>query len=151
MSIKQILKEELNLLTEAKKEKSKKVQAAGVLLFHPDGKKILLARRSHGDAIGQFSIFGGCVEEGESKVDAIVRELKEESGIEGLDKAKFKRALINKVSPLLTYWNYTYQLEEVPKISLNKEHDWYKFYDVKDLPNKTHEGVIKLLKHLKLI
>lgn len=45
---------------------------------------LLLIRRGHGPAAGEWSVPGGRVEAGETLAEAVLRELEEETGIEGL-------------------------------------------------------------------
>ena len=44
--------------------------------------RLLLVRRGHGPAAGEWSVPGGRVEAGESIVSAVVREVAEETGLE---------------------------------------------------------------------
>lgn len=46
--------------------------------------RLLLIRRGHGPAAGEWSVPGGRVEPGETVVEAVVRELAEETGLEGV-------------------------------------------------------------------
>jgi len=46
--------------------------------------RLLVIRRGHGPAAGEWSLPGGRVEAGETLAEAVVRELAEESGLEGV-------------------------------------------------------------------
>lgn len=49
-----------------------------------DDERLLLVRRGHGPAAGTWSVPGGRIEPGETVQEAVVRELLEETGIEGV-------------------------------------------------------------------
>jgi ADP-ribose pyrophosphatase YjhB (NUDIX family) len=49
-----------------------------------DGDRLLLIRRGHGPAAGEWSVPGGRVEAGETLAEALVREVAEETGLEAV-------------------------------------------------------------------
>jgi 8-oxo-dGTP diphosphatase len=55
------------------------VGVGGVIV---DGEKVLIVKRAHEPRQGEWSLPGGMVELGETLVDALKRELKEETGLE---------------------------------------------------------------------
>ena len=96
---------------------------------------------------------GGRVEWGEKLVEACVREVKEESGID-LDLKQLKLLNIkeiteNSIAPAVHFLQFIYatKIDQIEEIILNEESEDYGWFDLKELPNKTldsKEALIKL-------
>lgn len=67
--------------------------SAGFIILNGDMSKILLGRASS----GHWTTFKGHVEQGESELDAAIRELKEESGIDILTSEKLQKSISSGV------------------------------------------------------
>lgn len=56
------------------------IRCVGAIIHDADG-RLLLIRRAHDPSAGLWSVPGGRVEDGESDAQAVVRELREETGL----------------------------------------------------------------------
>jgi ADP-ribose pyrophosphatase YjhB (NUDIX family) len=67
-----------------------------ILVF--DG-KVLLGKRGRGDGQGLYALLGGKPDEGETPEQAVVREVKEESGLDFVNPVLFTDETNDKTKP----------------------------------------------------
>jgi ADP-ribose pyrophosphatase YjhB (NUDIX family) len=128
-----------------------------VCIFNRDFSKIFLLKRNKAKRDlnkADWGNPGGRVEWGEKLAEACVREVKEESGID-LDPKQLKLLNIkeiteNPIAPTVHFLQFIYATkidDQIEEIILNEESDEYKWFNLKELPDKTldpKEDLIKL-------
>jgi len=127
-----------------------------VCIFNNDFSRIFLLKRNKEKRDlnkANWGNPGGRVKWGEKLVEACVREVKEESGID-LDLKQLKLLNIkeiteNSIAPAVHFLQFIYatKIDQIEEIILNEESEDYGWFDLKELPNKTldsKEALIKL-------
>lgn len=114
-----------------------------VCVFNRDFSKILLLKRNEEKRKrnkADWGNIGGRVELGEKLIETCLREAKEEIGVD-LNPEKLKLIEI-KETPFLSeifhaiHFVYATILDEKEEINLNNESEEYKWFGIRDLPNK---------------
>jgi 8-oxo-dGTP diphosphatase len=82
-------------------------QAPGSAAAGPAGRQVLLGLKKRGFGAGRWVGLGGHVEPGEEPVDAVVREVAEESGLVVAASALRRAAWLNFVFPARPAWDQT--------------------------------------------
>lgn len=126
-----------------------------VCIFNNDFSKILLIKRNKEKRERNKADWGnpgGRVEWGEKLVEACVREVKEETGI-NLDQKQLKILYIKEITknPIASdvhflQFIYAAKIEENKEISLNEESEEYGWFDLTNLPEKTLDSKEDLIK-----
>jgi 8-oxo-dGTP diphosphatase len=127
-----------------------------VCIFNRDFSKIFLLKRNKEKRDlnkADWGNPGGRVEWGEKLAEACVREIKEESGID-LDPKQLKLLNIkeiteNSIAPTVHFLQFIYatKIDQIEEIILNEESEEYRWFNLKELPDKTldpKEDLIKL-------
>ena len=133
-------------------ETSGKEINGGVALAVPkyENKYLLMKRSEENSSSGQWTFPGGKIENGENPEAAALRELKEETGLNG-ELLETGETYIGEGE--LGYWKIFPSHVEVneKEVELNHEHSDYKWISLEEL--KTHDtmGEMKSLKALNLI
>ena len=88
-----------------------------------DGAILLLHRRDHKPEGGKWGVPAGKIDAGESPVQALLRELAEETGLEvPIGAVRFlKKVYVRNPSYDFVYYMYTTTLEAMPHIRINQQ------------------------------
>lgn len=100
---------------------------AAIFLFQD--KNILILRKSSGKYKGKWAGPGGKIEWFESSKDAMIRELREETGINYhlLDKKEITTLQYNRTKI------YVVKVKKIPLTKISEEHDMAKIVNVKNI------------------
>jgi 8-oxo-dGTP diphosphatase len=102
----------------------------GAGIFFTDGKRVLLLKRSEkGDCAGTWGIPGGKVEEGESLIDAAIREAKEECG--RINGQRFED--LHEKDGLHDWTTFFFKVDKPFECELSDEHTDYDWVDLDGL------------------
>ena len=131
----------------------KRKLAAGILAIAKDTGRILLARRSFDgdDHEGEWSFFGGGLEDDELPKAGAIREFQEETNFGGTPETKGKKFLLTKM-PFYTkngnhvkYFTYIGIFDNEFVVDLmhekNFENSHYGWFHLDKLPEALHPGV----------
>lgn len=112
----------------------------GALVYSTKTKRYLFLLRNQKRHAGSWGLVGGGVEHGESPVEALHREIKEEIDLDSFDQLI---PLEKFTSDVGNFEYHTYLItvadEFVPK--LNDEHRGYAWTTIEDHPKPLHPGV----------
>jgi len=103
----------------------------GAGIAYTDGKNILLLRRAGGDNQGTWGLPGGMVDEGETDLDAAIREAKEECGYH--EGTKFDRVQFRDGAHIWT--TFFYKIKNPFPCRLSHEHSEYQWVPITEKLN----------------
>ena len=91
------------------KERYKLPVSVQILLFNENGEVLLLKRKKTGFGDSKYGFIGGHVEKGENVKKAIIREVKEEIGVEIAENdLKFRNVMNRKVNQDVEYIDFIF-------------------------------------------
>jgi 8-oxo-dGTP diphosphatase len=122
----------------------------GAGIFFTDGRKVLLLKRSEkGDGVGTWGLPGGKVEEGETDIDAAMREAKEECG----RVAGQRFGDLSEKDGMHEWTTFFFRVDEPFKCKLSDEHTDFKWVRLGNLGRyKLHPKLQDNLdRHVKVV
>lgn len=112
-------------------------QVAKLVVVAEDNNYLMLIRNNHPEFGDDFDLPGGTLEEGENRLNTVIREVEEEIGL----KVKadditeiFSSTKYSKSETLQTL--YLVKLSHIPQVKLSWEHSSYKWLDETDFIQK---------------
>jgi 8-oxo-dGTP pyrophosphatase MutT (NUDIX family) len=121
------------------------VISAGVLIFCRTTKRYMLVLRNGHSHDGTWGLVGGKIEENESMIDGLQREIFEEIGMNFSDKKLIPVEKFTSDSGHFTYHTYIAVIDEEFVPIMNSEHRGYCWVNIKDHPKPLHPGVWRIL------
>lgn len=127
------------------------------IIVNPDDELLLLQRAGYVKPFGgKWAFAGGSIDEKDkSPKDALIREIKEETGIEltfnenHAIKQLYKKNHLNNDGEVVSDTEYfIVELESKPEVKLSREHSRYKWFDrnsIKDKQNKCVPDVFNII------
>jgi len=120
--------------------------AAGALVLARSTSRLLIAHRAEGTLqAGTWGTWGGAVDGGETPVDAVTRELREEAGFE--DDFDSHPLMVFEHDTGFTYANFLVIVDHEFEPVLNWETQNFGWFDYGDWPAPLHFGLEQLLNH----
>lgn len=128
--------------------KHQELSAASYLVLKDDGKVLLMKRKNTGFKDGHWSLVAGHVDRGENFREAMVREAREEAGIEISQKDLRPFSVMHRDSRESPYVDLFFLCEEWSGEIVNREPEKcekLEWFEIDDLPEKTIGFVEKAL------
>jgi 8-oxo-dGTP pyrophosphatase MutT (NUDIX family) len=138
-------------------EKNLKKHCSAVFLyiFNREGTKLLLIKRNEEKRKKwgfDWGAIGGKIELGESPKEAIVREAKEEIGLE-INSKEIKPLFIKDIkkdNENIKHFFYSTKIDESSNVKLNGESEEYRWFDLDNFPKSMTDDQEHMKKVLKL-
>ena len=121
------------------------VESCGALIYSVSTKRYLFLLRNHDRDPGSWGLVGGKIEPGESVIDGLHREIREEIGeIQYRKIVPIEKFTSNNQRFFFHTFLISIDNEFVPK--LNDEHRGFCWVEIKDHPRPLHPGVWRSFK-----
>lgn len=119
----------------------KHTEGVGTLVYARNTNRYLFLLRNKHRQQGFWGIVGGKIDEGETVIQGLVREIQEEIGVDYSAKKFIPLETFTADNDKFVYYTFVVSVDEefVPK--LNDEHRGYCWVELKDHPKPLHPGL----------
>lgn len=116
-------------------------EGCGALIYAKSTNRYLFLLRDKSKYAGSWGIVGGKIEAGETVITGLVREIKEEIGVDYQKRKFIPLETFTADNRKFAYYTFLVSVEEefVPK--LNSEHRGYCWVNLDDYPRPLHPGL----------
>ena len=117
------------------------LKACGAVIYSKSTDRVLFLLRSGEKHQNTWALAGGKVEDGETIMEALHRELREETGLDAADHKLMPLELFKSKDNHFEYHTFVCLVDREFVPTLNAEHKGYAWCDVDSFPKPLHPGL----------
>lgn len=122
----------------------KRKQVAFLITYCPLSRTYLMGKRASQKHFGEWDFFGGNVNPNELPIDALRREVKEETNITPIN-AEYSGRIVNKKRTIYIYWMECQRSIIDPIVKLNSEHSEHSWFKQDSFPSDLNNPARKIV------
>jgi 8-oxo-dGTP pyrophosphatase MutT (NUDIX family) len=116
-------------------------EGVGALIYARSTNRYLFLLRSKHKHAGSWGIVGGKIDTGETVIQALVREIQEELGVDYTKKKFIPLETFTADNQKFVYYTFVVSIDEEFVPQLNDEHRGYCWVELSDHPKPLHPGL----------
>jgi len=116
-------------------------EGCGALVYAKSTNRYLFLLRNKTKHAGSWGIVGGKIEDGETVIHGLVREIKEEIGVDFTNRKFIPLETFTADNRKFVYYTFLVSVDEEFVPTLNIEHRGYCWVELNDYPRPLHPGL----------